>query len=77
MLGYGGMVSGQTDKAAERFKKVLELDPSNTESIFLLAELYEKAGNNNEAKTWYEKGLKAVKNPELIKALEEKIKTLK
>ena len=24
MLGYGGMVSGQTDKAAERFKKVLE-----------------------------------------------------
>jgi len=77
MLGYGGMVSGQTDKAAERFKKVLELDPSNTESIFLLAELYEKAGNNNEAKIWYEKGLKAVKNQELIKALEEKIKTLK
>jgi tetratricopeptide (TPR) repeat protein len=77
MLGYGGMVSGQTDKAAERFKKVLELDPSNTEAIFLLAELYEKAGNNNEAKVWYEKGLKAVKNTELIKALEEKIKTLK
>jgi len=77
MLGYGGMVSGQTDKAAERFKKVLELDPSNTEAIFLLAELYEKSGDNNEAKAWYEKGLKAVKNPELIKALEEKIKTLK
>jgi len=77
MLGYGGMVSGQTDKAAERFIKVLELDPSNTDAIFLLAELYEKAGNNNEAKIWYEKGLKAVKNPELIKALEEKIKTLK
>ncbi len=77
MLGYGGMVSGQTDKAAERFKKVLELDPSNTEAVFLLAELYEKAGDNKEAKAWYEKGLKAVKNPELIKALEEKIKTLK
>ena len=77
MLGYGGMVSGQTDKAAERFKKVLELDPSNTEAIFLLAELYEKAGDNNEAKVWYEKGLKAVKNSELIKALEEKIKSLK
>ena len=77
MLGYGGMVSGQTDKAAERFKKVLELDTSNTEAIFLLAELYEKAGDNNEARVWYEKGLKAVKNPELIKALEEKIKSLK
>ena len=77
MLGYGGMVSGQTDKAAERFKKVLELDPSNTEAVFLLAELYEKVGDKKEAINWYEKGLKSVKNPELIKALEEKIKTLK
>jgi Tfp pilus assembly protein PilF len=71
------MVSGQTDKAIDRFKKVVELDPSNTEAVFLLAELYEKAGDNTEAIAWYQKGLKAVKNPELIKALEEKIKTLK
>ena len=77
MLGYGGMVSGQTDKAIERFKKVFELDPSNTEAIFLLAELYEKSGNKKEAIVWYERGLKDVKNPELIKALEEKIKSLK
>jgi hypothetical protein len=77
MLGYGGMVSGQTDKAIERFKKVFELDPSNTEAIFLLAELYEKSGNKKEAIVWYGKGLKDVKNPELIKALEEKIKSLK
>lgn len=77
MLGYGGMVSGQTDKAAERFKKVIELDPENTEAVFLLAELYERAGKKKEAVEWYEKGLKNVKNPELVKALEEKIKTLK
>ena len=77
MLGYGGMVSGQTDKAIERFKKVFELDPSNTEAIFLLAELYEKSGNKKEAVVWYERGLKDVKNPQLIKALEEKIKSLK
>ena len=77
MLGYGGMVSGQTDKAIERFLKVLELDPSNTEAVFLLAELYEKEGKNKEAVEWYQKGLKEVKNPELIKALEEKINSLK
>lgn len=77
MLGYGGMVSGQNEKAIERFKKTLELDPSNTEAVFLLAELYEKAGNNAEAKIWYQKGLNSVRNPELIKALEEKIKSLK
>ena len=77
MLGYGGMVSGQTDKAAERFKKVIELDPENTEAVFLLAELYERAGKKKEAVEWYERGLKNVKNPELVKALEEKIKILK
>jgi tetratricopeptide (TPR) repeat protein len=77
MLGYGGMVSGQTDKAIERFKKVYELDPSNTEAIFLMAELFEKSGNKKEAVVWYEKGLNDVKNPELIKALDEKIKSLK
>lgn len=77
MLGYGGLVSGQTDKAAERFKKVIELDPSNTEAVFLLAELYEKAGNKKEAITWYERGMKDVKNPELLSALKEKIGTLK
>ena len=77
MLGYGGLVSGQTEKAAERFKKVIELDPSNTEAVFLLAELYEKAGNKKEAITWYERGMKDVKNPELLSALKEKIGTLK
>ncbi len=77
MLGYGGLVSGQTEKAAERFKKVIELDPGNTEAVFLLAELYERAGDKKQAVAWYEKGLGSVKNPELIKALNEKITSLK
>ena len=77
MLGYGGLVSGQTDKAIERFKTVNQLDPANTEAIFLLAEIYERKGEKKEAIEWYEKGKKNVDNPELLKALEEKIKTLK
>ena len=77
MLGYGGMISGQNDKAIERFLKVVSLDPENTESIFLLAEVYERDGKKKEAKGWYEKGLTKVKNPELVKALEEKINSLK
>lgn len=77
MLGYGGMVSGQTDKAIERFTKVVEMDPSNTEAIFLMAELYERSGDKKKAVEWYRRGLKDVKNPELIRALEEKINSLK
>jgi len=77
MLGYGGLVSGQTDKAIERFKTVNQLDPSNTEAIFLLAEMYERKGEKKEAVEWYEKGKQNIENPELLKALEEKIKSLK
>lgn len=77
MLGYGGMISGQNDKAIERFKKVVALDPQNTEAIFLLAELYEREGNKKDASVWYQTGLTHVKNPELVKALQEKINSLK
>lgn len=77
MLGFGGMVSGQNDKAIERFLKVIQLDPKNSESIFLLAELYERSGDKKKAVEWYEQGKKFVENPELMKALEEKIKSLK
>jgi tetratricopeptide (TPR) repeat protein len=77
MLGFGGMVSGQNDKAIERFLKVIQLDPKNSEAIFLLAELYERAGDKTKAVEWYEQGKKFVENPELMKALDEKIKSLK
>ena len=77
MLGYGGLISGQNDKAIERFKKVVALNPENTEAIFLLAEVFEREGKKKEAIEWYERGKLKVKNPELLKALEEKINALK
>jgi len=77
MLGYGSMVSGQNEKAIERLKKTVELDPENAEAVFLLAEIYEKTGEKKEALEWYQKGLQQVRNPELVKALEEKINSLK
>lgn len=76
MLGFGGMVSGQNDKAIERFLKVIQLDPKNSEAIFLLAELYERSGDKKKAIEWYEQGKKFIENPELKKALDEKIKSL-
>ncbi|MFN5648794.1 MAG: tetratricopeptide repeat protein [Sphingobacteriales bacterium] len=75
-LGYGGMMTGQFDKAAERLLKVVKAEPENMEAVFLLAEAYERSGNKTEAVRWYTTGKKSVKNPELLKAIEEKIKTL-
>ena len=76
MLGYGGITSGQYDKAAERFRKVVRKEPGNKEAVFLLAEALERLGNKAEARQWYEQGKQGVTNPEALKAIEEKIKSL-
>jgi len=76
MLGYGGMLTGQFDKAAERLEKVVRNNPENQEAIFLLGEAYERKGDKASAIKWYSTGRKKVTNPELIKAIDEKIKSL-
>ncbi len=76
MLGYGGMMTGQFDKAAERLKKVVQQQPDNQEAIFLLGEAYERSGDKAKAIQWYNIGKKKVTNPELIKAIDEKITLL-
>ena len=76
MLGYGAMMTGQFDRATDRLGKVVRNQPENTEAIFLLAEAFERSGNKTEAVKWYRKGKAKVSNPDLQKAVDEKIKTL-
>ncbi|MEO5591303.1 MAG: tetratricopeptide repeat protein [Chitinophagaceae bacterium] len=77
MLGIGGVVSGQLDKAVERLKKVVEKEPANLEAIFMLAEAYERKGDNANAVYWYEAGKKYISNPQMAEEIDNKIKTLK
>lgn len=77
MLGYGGIMTGQFDKAIERLNTVVNADPNNTEAVFLLAEAYERHGENSKAAEWYEKGKRFVQNPDALKEIEERIKALK
>ena len=77
MLGIGGVVSGQLDKAIERLQHVVAKEPANLEAIFMLAEAYEKKGDMANAIHWYEAGKKYISNPQMVKEIEEKIKTLK
>jgi tetratricopeptide (TPR) repeat protein len=86
MLGVGSFVSGQWPKAIERFTKVVELEPYNLEAILRLADAYEQSGKKAEAKQTYLQFTKTVKemeankqfrsNPEMMKQIEEHIKTL-
>ena len=77
MLGIGGVVSGQLDKAVERLKKVVKAEPDNLEAIFMLAEAYERKSDNANAVLWYEAGKKYVSNPQMVTEIDNKIKALK
>jgi Flp pilus assembly protein TadD len=80
-------VSRQFDKAAERFSKVVALEPNNIEAKLRLADVMEQKGDKEEAKKQYQAFLQTVKkqqavgkfkaNPEMIREIEAHIETLK
>ena len=76
MLGLGGAVSGQLDKAAERLKKVVQHQPDNLEAMMKLAEINEQLGNKEEAIKWYGESKKLIADPEVIKEINLRIKSL-
>lgn len=77
MLGVGGMMSGQLDKAAERFEKVVKNQPDNLEALLRLAEVYELQEKKAEAVEVYEQSKKLINNPQFLEAVNERIKSLK
>jgi len=76
-LGQASMYSGQLDKAADRFQRVLRLQPSNPEAMLLLAEVEEQMGNNTEAIRWYGKLLPLINNSAMKQEVEARIANLK
>jgi tetratricopeptide (TPR) repeat protein len=77
MLGIGGAMSGQFDKAIERFRKVIEHQPGNLEAILSLAEVYEQKGDKASAIEWYQKSKALIQNPEIIQEIDARIQQLK
>jgi len=77
MLGVGGVISGQLDKAIERLTRVAQKEPENLEAIFMLAEAYERKGDNTKAVYWYGTGKKYISSPQMVKEIDEKIKSFK
>ncbi len=86
MLGIGAAESGQKEKAIERFQNVYRLEPDNMDVLLRLANVYEQSGDKKEAKKWYEELVNVAKRlekekkfkpgPEMIRQLEQHIKTL-
>ena len=76
MLAKGSMISGQNDKAIERLKTINRLQPENVEAILLLADVYERRKEKENAIYWYRLSLKYVKRADIGKEIENRIQEL-
>lgn len=76
-LGYLSMKSGQTDKARERFTKVLEINPARIDMYVYIGESYAREGNTEEAIRNLEIFGNLTADPEMKEEVEKYILTLK
>ena len=77
MLAKGSLISGQYDKAISRLETVNKIKAGELDILLLLAEVNERMGNNKKAISWYAAALPFVKQDELKKAIEKRMKDLK
>jgi tetratricopeptide (TPR) repeat protein len=77
MLGVGGYVSGQYDKAIERLQKVIKAQPDNVEAVAFLADTYAAKGDKAEAIKWYTVSKRLVNDPHYSREVDERIKGLR
>ena len=78
MLGWGGLESGQLDKAVERLTTVVRHEPGNIEAILLLAEVEQQRGDKAEAVRWYQAAKKQIdpRQTEMVKEIDQRINSL-
>lgn len=77
VLGIGGVISNQYDKAVDRLLTVLKNQPGNLEAISWLADAYAGKGDKPNALKWYGISKRMVNNPVYSKEVDERIKMLK
>lgn len=77
VLGVGGAVSGQYDKALERLTKVVKAEPKNLEAIMFLADTYAAKGEKAEAIRWYNESKKLLSDPHYTEEVDARIRSLK
>jgi tetratricopeptide (TPR) repeat protein len=77
VLGIGGVISTQYEKAVDRLQTVVKKEPGNIEAISWLADAYAGKGDKANALKWYEVSKRMVNDPAYSKEVDERIKMLK
>lgn len=76
-MGEASLISGQLDKAVERFKSVVQWQPENLQAAIMLADTYERMNKKEEAIKAYQKALPFIIIPQMKKDVEKRINDLK
>lgn len=76
VLGIGGVISRQYDKAITRLNKVVAREPGNLEAVSWLADGYAERGDKTNAVKWYEYSKKLVNDPAYSREVDTRIKAL-
>ncbi len=76
ILGIGGVISRQYDKAITRLNKVVAAQPQNLEAVSWLADVYAESGDKQNAVKWYEYSKRLVNNPAYTREVDLRIKAL-
>jgi Tfp pilus assembly protein PilF len=77
MLARGSLISGQYDKAVSRLQIIIRINPKDLDASLLLAEVYERMNEKQDAINWYRKCLELAKEEELKSAIRSRIDQLK
>jgi tetratricopeptide (TPR) repeat protein len=76
VLGIGGVISTQYDKAIQRLTTVVTKQPDNLEAVSWLADAYASKGDKANAIKWYEYSKRLENDPKFSKEVDERIKEL-
>ena len=77
VLGVGGYISGQYDKAIDRLSKVIKAQPENLEAVAFLADTYAAKGDKAEAIKWYTISKRMANNPDYSQEVDDRIKQMR
>jgi cytochrome c-type biogenesis protein CcmH/NrfG len=75
-LGFMSMQTNQFEKAVERFSKIVEINPNESNAYFMLGKAYEGMGNTTEAVTSYQSFVETDDREDKVLEVKNRIKEL-
>ncbi len=76
VLVKASLLSGQVEKAEERLLSIHRQNPSDIETVLLLADLGEKKGDKAMALKWYSTSLKLIKRTDIKAEIEKRMEDI-